>query len=362
VQGKFRVAIAGTGFGEKYALGLMSNPEVELVGVFSRRPERAGAMADKFGIPLATRHFDQLLSIPYLDAVAIVTPNSTHAQLVQAATRAGKHVICDKPLALTGPEAERLLRAAEQAGVRHVTFVPYRFSPAAAAMKQAMTEAQAGRLVSVRAGWGVDLRQEPLRWRFQRSLSGPGVLADLGAHILDLLIWWVGPIRRVLGRCKTLVPKRPAEVGQRTRRVDVPDECWALLEFVEAGVGSLALSWNAHRNQQIEIEGDRGQLAYESASLLRWLEGRGEFDHSAQFTLGGVGRTARLSMPGREDFARQEDALAKMLGEVVSYLKGGERPEAVATFRDGAAVLRVIDAVEESSETGGWVEVAAGLR
>lgn len=362
MQGKLRVAIAGTGFGEKYAIGLMANPEVEIVGVFSRRPERAGAMADKFGIPLATRHFDQLLSIPYLDAVAIVTPNSTHAQLVQAAIRAGKHVICDKPLALTGPEAERLLRAAEQAGVRHVTFVPYRFSPAASAMKQAMTEAQAGRLVSVRATWGVDLSGEPLRWRFQRSLSGPGVLADLGAHILDLLIWWVGPIRRVLGRCKMLVPERQAEVGHRMLRADVPDECWALLEFAEAGVGSVSLSWNARRDQQVEIEGDRGRLAYESASLLQWLDGRGEFDPSAQFTLGGVGRTAHLSLPGKENFARQQDALGRMFGEVVSYLKGGERPEAVATFADGAEVLRVIDAVEESSRTGGWVEVATDLR
>lgn len=362
MQRKLRIAIAGTGFGEKYALGLISNPGVELVGVFSRRPERAVAMADKFDVPLATRHFDQLLGIPYLDAVAVVTPNSTHVELVQAVIRAGKHVICDKPLGVSGREGERLLRAAEQAGVRHVTFVPYRFSPAAAAMKQAMAEGQAGRLVSVRASWGVDLRAEPLRWRFQRSLSGPGVLADLGAHILDLLIWWVGPVRRVLGRCKTLVPKRPAEVGGRTRPVDVPDECWALLEFAEAGVGSVSLSWNAQRNQQIEIEGDRGHLLYESASLLQWLEAKGAFDPSAQFTLSGVDRTARLPLPGRENFARQEDALAWMFSEIVAYLRGADKPESVATFRDGAEVLRVIDAVEESSETGGWVEVVRGSR
>ncbi|UCC69311.1 MAG: hypothetical protein JSV79_05195, partial [Armatimonadota bacterium] len=207
--------------------------------------------------------------------------------------------------------------------------------------------------------WGVDLREEPLRWRFQRKLSGPGVLADLGAHILDLVIWWVGPIRRVLGRTKTLVPKRPAEVGGRSRKVDVPDECWALLEFAGAGVGSLALSWNAQRNQQIHIEGDRGLLSYQSPSLLQWLEGRDEFDPSVEFALAGVGRSTRLSLPGREDFSRHQDALARMFGDLVSYLKGGERADAVATFRDGTEVLKVIDAMEQSGETGDWVGVPA---
>lgn len=75
-----------------------------------------------------------------------------------------------------------------------------------------------------------------------------------------------------------------------------------------------------------------------------------------------MGRTARLSLPGKENFTRQQDALGRMFGEVVSYLKGGERSEAVATFADGAEVLRVIDAVEESSRTGGWVEVATDRR
>ncbi len=101
MAGKLRVAIAGTGFGEKYAAGLRANPEVDVVAVFSRRIERAAAMAEKFGIPAYTRDFEDLLRIPYLDAVAVVTPNSTHADFVYQAIRARKHVICDKPLALT---------------------------------------------------------------------------------------------------------------------------------------------------------------------------------------------------------------------------------------------------------------------
>ena len=357
METKLRIAIAGTGFGEKYAVGLTANPQAEIVGVFSRRPERAEAMAEKFGVPFSTRHFEDLLDIPYLDAVAVVTPNSTHAGFIRAAIAAGKHVICDKPLALTGPQASRLHQAAEKAGVRHLTFVPYRFSPAAVAMKQAMEEGQAGRVVNVRAGWGVDLTREPLRWRFQRKLSGAGVVADLGAHVLDLLTWWVGPIRRVLGRCKTLVPQRPAEVGSRRRPVNVPDECWALLEFAGAGVGSAALSWNATRSQRIEIEGDHGLLAYQSPSLLQWLNGRGDFDPSANLLRPNLGQTTPLPLPGREDFSRQEDALARMFGEVVSYLLGGEKPDCLATFREGAEVLRVIGAIEKSSESGGWVEV-----
>ncbi|MFB3880180.1 MAG: Gfo/Idh/MocA family protein [Armatimonadota bacterium] len=356
MAGKLRIAIAGTGFGEKYAIGLKANPEVELVAVFSRRIERAAAMADRFDIPSYTRDFEDLLRIPYLDAVAVVTPNSTHAEFVHQAVRARKHVICDKPLALSGEEATQLYRAAEEAGVRHVTFVPYRFSPAAAAMKEATSARHAGRTISVSASWGVDMSGGPLRWRFQRRLSGAGVVADLGAHILDLLTWWAGPIRRVLGRCKTLVPERPLEAGGRMRPVDVPDECWALIEFAEAGIGSVKLSWNARRDQQIEIEGDRGRLIYESPSLLQWLEGKGPFAPTARLALAASPHPTELPMRSR-DFASPETALAKMLGDAVSYLRGGEKPDCVATFREGAEVMRVIDAIEESNATGRWAEL-----
>ncbi len=358
---KLRIAIAGTGFGEQYAVGLQASPDVEVVGVFSRRLERAAAMAQKFGVPVSTRNFEDLLKIPYLDAVAIVTPNSTHAEFVREAIRARKHVICDKPLAMNGEEAAELYRLAEAAAVRHVTFVPYRFSPASVAIKTAAQSGQVGRVVSVTASWGVDLREEPLRWRFQRKLSGAGVVADLGAHIFDLMAWWVGPIKRVLGRCRTLMPIRPGEVGGRRRRVDVPDECWVLLEFASAGIGSAKLSWNAGRSQVVEIEGDRGQLIYESPSLLQWLQGKSGFAPSAKLAL--APKSARVTdLPQQnKDFARPEDALARMLGDVATYLRGGEKPDCVATFRDGAQVLHVMDAVEQSNRTGKWVELPSDI-
>jgi len=358
VADTLRIAIAGTGFGQKYAIGLAAQPEVEIVGVFSRRLERAQAMAKTFGIPTATRNFEELLQIPYLNAVAVVTPNNTHAEFIQEAIRARKHVICDKPLALDGDQAEELSQLAETVGVRNVTFVPYRFSPASIAVKAGIDAGHVGRTISVRAGWAVDMRDEPLRWRFQRKLSGAGVAADLGAHILDLLMWWVGPIRRVLGRCNTLVPERPSEVGGRRRPVDVPDECWALLEFDGPGIGSVKLSWNAKRNQTAEIEGDRGRISYESPSLLQWLDNRGGFEPTAHLALSPeAGRTAELPLD-RESFDRPEAALGRMFRDVVSYLKGGEKPDCVATFQDGAAVMRVIDALETSDRRGAWVDLA----
>jgi predicted dehydrogenase len=354
-----RVAIAGTGFGEKYATGLTACPEVEVVAVYSRRMERAADMAERFGIASYTRDFDELLKIPYLDAVAIVTPNSTHAEFVQKALRARKHVICDKPLALNSREGLELLRYADSVGVKHVTFVPYRFSPASIAMKAALAAGQAGRTISVSGDWGVDLREEPLRWRFQRALSGAGVAADLGAHILDLLIWWAGPIRRVLGRCKMLVTERPLEAGGRLRPVDVPDECMALLEFAQAGIGSVKLSWNEKRDQRITIEGDGGRLTYSSPSLLQWLSGKGDFKPSVKLALSpSKGKETELPLV-KTSFASPEDALAHMFRDIISYLNGAEKPDCVATFADGAEVLKVIDAIEASNESGKWVEVAS---
>jgi predicted dehydrogenase len=358
LERKLRIAIAGAGFGEQYLTGLKAIPEVEVVGIYSRRAERAEEVAERFEIPYSTRHFHVLLELPRLDAVAVVTPNSTHAEFVRAALQARKHVICDKPLALAAAEGEDLYRLAERMAVKHVTFVPYRFSPAAMAMKQAMAEGQLGRVLKARASWGVDLRSEPLRWRFQSKLSGPGVATDLGAHILDLVTWWVAPIRRVLGHCRTLVPERPAEVGGRPRPVDVPDECWSLLEFAGAGVGSVSLSWNEKRDQKIEIEGERGTLIYQSPSMLQFLSGRGPFQPTSTLVRPGEeGRRVQLPMPNVQDFATPEAALAHMFRQIVSYLRGEEKPESVATFRDGAEVLKVIDAMVASNETGRWLEV-----
>lgn len=357
MEGKLRVAIAGVGFGEKYAIGLRPNPEVEVVGVYSRRQERAAAFADRYHLPFHTRHFPELLQAPRLDAVAVVTPNSTHAEFVLAALRARKHVICDKPLALNAREGEELRQFAEAVGVRHVTFVPYRFSPAALAMRRAMQEGKVGRVIRVRGSWGVDLRAEPLRWRFQSRLSGPGVVADLGAHVLDLITWWAGPIRRVLGRCRTQVTERPTEVGGLVKPVDVPDEASSLLEFANSGVGSVQLSWNAKWDQKVEIEGDAGTLRYESPSLLQWLDGKGPFTPSVTFLARGGTKAERLALPEMEYFDTQPRALAWMFMHIVSYLRGEETPDPVATFADGAATLAVIDAMVESSDAGKWLEV-----
>lgn len=357
MEGKLRIAIAGAGFGEKYLIGLLPNPEVEVVGVYSRRQERAAAMADRYHLPFHTRHYPELLQAPRLDAVAVVTPNSTHTEFVLAALRARKHVICDKPLALNSAEGAELRQFADAVGVRHVTFVPYRFSPASLVMKRAMTEGKVGRVIRVRGHWGVDLRNEPLRWRFQSKLSGPGVVSDLGAHLLDLILWLAGPIRRVLGRCRTLVPERPAEVGGLMKAVDVPDEASALLEFAASGVGSVQLSWNSTRDQKIEIEGDRGTLTYESPSLLQWLDGKGPFTPSVTFLPRGGSRPETLPLPEMTYFDTQPRALAWMFMHIASYLRGEETPEPVATFSDGAAALAVIDGMVESSEVGKWVEV-----
>ncbi|MBE9565770.1 MAG: hypothetical protein IMF16_03345, partial [Proteobacteria bacterium] len=97
---------------------------------------------------------------------------------------------------------------------------------------------------------------------------------------------------------------------------------------------------------------------YESPSLLQWLNGRGSFEPSVTFTRAdGLGGTTRLSLEGGESFGRQEEALAKMFGEIAGYLRTGERPPGAASFYEGAEVLRVIDALVDSSERGQWVKL-----
>jgi predicted dehydrogenase len=123
-------------------------------------------------------------------------------------------------------------------------------------------------------------------------------------------------------------------------------------------VGSVSLSWNEKRDQKIEIEGERGTLIYQSPSMLQFLSGRGPFQPTSTLVRPGEeGRRVQLPMPNVQDFATPEAALAHMFRQIVSYLRGEEKPESVATFRDGAEVLKVIDAMVASNETGRWLEV-----
>ena len=147
-----------------------------------------------------------------IDAVDITSPSDTHREIAIAAAEHGKHVFCEKPLALNLADARDILAAVQKAGVRHQIGFNYRFAPALVLAKKLIDEGKIGRIFHVRGvflqDWGID-PTSPFVWRFNKSICGSGSLGDLGAHVIDAARWLAGEIKSVSGISKTFVKARP---------------------------------------------------------------------------------------------------------------------------------------------------------
>jgi predicted dehydrogenase len=167
-------------------------PDLELVGVVDRDLEHARRIAGRFGIPSA--HDDHRALPGAVDAVLVATPNTTHADIACDLLARGVHVLCEKPLATSRADADRMFAAAERGGSRLMTAHCLRFSAQFAALKRVVDEGWLGRLLEVRAAIGApyDGGAQRTDFRRQRGLAGGGVLIDLGVHVLDLTAWLLG--------------------------------------------------------------------------------------------------------------------------------------------------------------------------
>jgi predicted dehydrogenase len=203
-----------------------------------------------------------------IDIVDICTPGDSHEAIAVAAAEAGKAVLCEKPLANTVAEAERMLDAVERAGVVHMLCHNYRRLPAVALAKRILDEGRLGRIHHFRGtylqDWIVD-PASPRVWRLERARAGSGALGDIGSHALDLARHLVGEVVEVSGMLETFVPRRPLEDGSGTAPVDVDDAALALLRFEGGAIGSIEATRFApgrKNHHRFEINGSRGSLAW----------------------------------------------------------------------------------------------------
>jgi predicted dehydrogenase len=300
-------------------------------------------------------------------------PNHVHAAPSIAALEAGTPVFCEKPLARTLDEAQRMADAAADAGVPAGIAFNYRFIPAIRYAQNLIADGVLGEVRHVRGrylqDWLVD-PQEPWSWRNDAELAGSGALGDLGAHTVDLCQFLVGdadgggPIERVSGRLRTFVDERPVtddgEGGDATeyREVTVDDAYTAQVEFAEGAVGTLEASRFAtgHKNTHtVEIEGSTGALKFD-LERLNELELLREDSRGFETVLVTDPEDPYVDhwwppghVVGWEHTFVHENY--EFLGAVADG--GSHEP----SFADGLAVQRVLDAIERSDETGAWVEV-----
>jgi predicted dehydrogenase len=231
-----KVALVGVGAAAQinHLPSLLRLEDVELVALCDRDPEKASRVAQKFGIPASYNRFEELLADDAIDAVDITTPNYLHAPMAVAALEAGKHVLCERPLARSGAEAATMAKAAKASDRLLMCAVQHRFRPDAQLLRKFVDKGDLGEIFLAKGGW---LRQKTEwdsdAWRAQKRESGGGVVLDLGFQMLDMALW-------VLGDPK--VESVTASV-HRTKKGDVEDSATAFLRLASGATLTLELTW-----------------------------------------------------------------------------------------------------------------------
>jgi predicted dehydrogenase len=241
----------------------------------------ASEAAERFGFESGVSDWRRIVEDPDIHIVDIATPNDSHAEIAIAAAEAGKHVICEKPLARTAEEALPMYEAVQRAGVVNMVAFNYRRTPAVALAKKYIDEGAIGKVLSFRGtylqDWSAD-PNGPLSWRFQKDVAGSGAVGDIATHVIDLARYLVGEIAAVNAIAKTHIAERPLQASGVDKLgasdkdanapkglVDVEDEVMSLVRFTDGAIGTLEATRNAYgRNNFItlEINGESGSIVF----------------------------------------------------------------------------------------------------
>ena len=232
----------------------------KLVAVAGRDEDAVREAAKRYGYQSYYTDWRDLLKDDRVQLFDNGTPNDFHAEPCIAAAQAGKHILCEKPLARTAKEAASMVEAVEKAGVKNMVSFNYRYVPAIRQAYELIHSGKLGEIYHFRAvylqEWIID-PNFPLVWRLDKKRAGSGSLGDLGSHIIDLARFLVGEPRKVMSMAKTFVKERPLPSGEGKAEVGVDDAVTALFEFENGALGTIEASrFCAGRKNH---EGARGQ-------------------------------------------------------------------------------------------------------
>jgi predicted dehydrogenase len=340
--------------------------------------ELAAESAARFGYQTWTSDWRRLVEDPSIDVVDIATPNDTHRAIAVAALEAGKHVLCEKPLAHNVEDAQAMYEAAQRATGVHMVAFNYRRTPAVALARKFIEEGAIGKVRNFRGtylqDWSAD-PDSPLSWRFQKDVAGSGALGDIGTHVLDLARYLVGEVSSVSSMLETYISERPVQsggadqlaaaekmAGAPTAAVDVDDEVLTLLRFTSGAVGSLEATRNGYgRNNFLtfEIHGEIGSILfnYERRDELQVFFAADPADRRGFRTIytgpahpygDGLWPIPGLGIGfGETKIVECYDLMRAIVeGTPVS-----------PNFADGYQIARIAAAISESAESGRWVDI-----
>ncbi len=275
------IALIGTGFmGKAHALawgavqpvfGTDTKPRLEIL--CDQPAERATAMADQFGFARASDNWRAAIADPAVDAVSITTPNKLHAEMVIEAAQAGKHIWCEKPLAVNLDEAKAMAKAVEQAGVAAVIGYNYTQNPTFLHAVELLQSGVIGRPIHFRGIVDEDYQADPKTpwtWRSLQAEAGLGVLGDLTCHLISMALRLMGPITVIGADMQTVHRTRPLEDGSGTAKVENEDIASALLRFENGAQGVISSSrvaWGRKNRLSFEVHGEKGMICFDQERM-----------------------------------------------------------------------------------------------
>jgi len=340
-----------------------------LKAVCARNAEKAQAFADTWGYESIETDWKALLARDDIDAVDICTPNNLHKEIAIAAAKAGKTILCEKPLAMNAAEGEQMCQAVEAAGVPNIVWYNYRRIPAVTLAKQLIDEGKLGRIFHYRSvflqDWTIseDLPQggEAL-WRLDVDAAGSGVTGDLLAHCIDTAIWLNGSIKTVSAMTETFIKERQHQLTGKVEKVGIDDACAFLARCSNGSLATFESTRYARGHKALytfEINGEHASIKWNLHDLHRldWFdhgdEGQVRGWRSIHVTDGDHPYMDHWWVPGLQIGYEHS-----FVHQVADFLQGLATGEAVGpTFRDALETQKVCDAVLASGKSGQWVEV-----
>ncbi len=333
--------------------------------------QKAQAHAAKWGFESVETDWKKLIARKDIDLIEICLPNNLHADVAIAAANAGKMIICEKPLARTGKEAEPMVKAVEKAGVPNLVSFNYRRIPAVTLAKQLIDEGRLGKIFHYRAkflqDWTIskDVPQGgDALWRLDVKTAGSGVTGDLLAHCIDTAIWLNGSIDTVTAMTETFVKERKSQLTGKMEKVGIDDACAFLARFHNGSLATFEATRYARGHKALytfEINGEHASIAWDLHDLHRLQF----FDHRDPGTTRGW-RNIHVTdgdhpymnkwwVPGLS--IGYEHSFVHQLADFLEGLATGK--PARPTFRDALETQYICDAVLKSARTARWEKVKA---
>jgi predicted dehydrogenase len=324
---------------------------------------------ERWGWESSETDWRKLIERSDIDVIDICTPNDSHAEIAIAAARAGKMVMCEKPLSMDGPQGEEMVREIEKAGVANMVWYNYRRAPAVTFAKQLIEEGRLGRIFHYRAkflqDWTIsaELPQGGAGlWRLDAAAAGSGVTGDLLAHCIDTALWLNGNIDSVTAMTETFIKERTHSLTGQKQEVKIDDACAFLARFANGSLATFESTRYARGHKALytfEINGEHASIAWDLHDLHRLQY----FDHRDRGNL-RAWRSIHVTDSDHPYMSKwwvpglQIGYEHTFVHQVADFFQGiADGVPAAPTFRDALETQYVCDAVLDSAKQGQWRDV-----